>query len=204
LTMSAQQFNSYAAFYNLLYKDKDYAKEALYINHLINKYCLKPNRELSLLDLACGTGKHLFELSNIGYTQLSGSDAASAMIEVARQNSLQLKKNIEFYNYSFQESNRIPGQFDVIISMFSAVNYLTHFNDILQTFRNVYDLLCENGLFIFDFWNGNAVVRDYSPVKVLRKQDHQAEIIRISKTTIDMINQMATVTFSCLFLKETG
>jgi len=200
--MSSQQFNTYAKFYNLLYKDKDYAKEARYIHNLINNYSLQQTSELKLLDLACGTGKHLSELSNFGYNGLFGSDISPAMIEVARQSAAESKKNIEFYNYSFQQSDNIPGKFDVVISMFSAVNYITSFNDQLQTFRNVHKLLHYDGLFIFDFWNGNAVVRDFSPVKVLRKNDNQSEIIRISKTGIDLIEQKATVIFNCLYFED--
>jgi SAM-dependent methyltransferase len=198
----SSQFSTYARFYNLLYKDKDYAKEAAYIHNLINRHCSKSKKDLSLLDLACGTGKHLFELSDAGYTNLHGSDIAEAMITVAKENAVRLNKDIEFYNYSFQQSHQIPKKFDVVLSMFSAVNYIISFEDQLQTFRNIHGLLNEDGLFIFDYWNGNAVIRDYSPVKVLRKKDDQSEIIRISNTEIDMIRQSATVTFNCLYFEE--
>lgn len=199
--MSTRQFDTYARFYNLLYKDKNYKKEAAYIHQLISRHYSKKQSELTLLDLACGTGRHLFELSALGYAHLSGSDIAKAMIDVARENAQQAAKQIDFYNYSFQEAHNIPGKFDVVISMFSAVNYITSFEDQLQTFKNIYQLLEKGGIFIFDYWNGNAVVRDYSPVKVLRKQDEQSEIIRISKTSIDLVKQAATVTFNCLYFE---
>jgi SAM-dependent methyltransferase len=199
--MSTRQFDTYARFYNLLYKDKNYKKEATYIHELISRHYSKKQSVLTLLDLACGTGKHLFELSDLGYAHLSGSDIAKAMIDVARQNAQQAEKRIDFYNYSFQEAHNIPGKFDIVISMFSAVNYITSFTDQLKTFRNIYQLLEEGGIFMFDYWNGNAVVRDYSPVKVLRKQDKEAEIIRISNTEIDLIRQHATVKFNCQYFE---
>ncbi|HTF27638.1 MAG TPA: class I SAM-dependent methyltransferase [Flavitalea sp.] len=200
--MSEQQFKAYAKFYNLLYKDKDYTTEAGYVDLLLKKYYPKEKKDISLLDLACGTGKHLFELASLGYQHLSGSDIAKEMIDIARESATMKGKNARFYNYSFQESHQIPGKFDIVISMFSAVNYITSFNDQLQTFRNIYSHLEAEGLFIFDYWNGNAVVRDYSPVKVLRKKHDKAEIIRISKTEIDLVRQHATVTFNCLYLEE--
>lgn len=200
--MNDQQFNIYAKFYDLLYKDKDYQKEAKYIDSLILKYSTKQKSDLSVLDLACGTGRHLFELSSLGYQSLSGSDISSAMIEVAVEQAKSVNKDIQFHNYSFQESDQITGRFDVVLSMFSAVNYLTDFKDQEKTFRNIHSLLNDKGLFIFDYWNGYAVTRDYSPVKVLRKKHQQAEIVRISTTELDLIRQGTTVKFNCMYLED--
>jgi SAM-dependent methyltransferase len=200
--MSTKQFDTYAKFYDLLYKDKNYPGEAAYMHTLIGKHSQVSPSQLSLLDLACGTGKHLFELSSLGYRHLSGSDISSAMIEVAKEKAAQNKKDINFYNFSFQNSHLIKKEFDVVISMFSAVNYLTNFDDQLQTFKNVNGLLKDDGLFIFDYWNGNAVVRDYSPVKVLRKKNGTAEIIRISTTEINKVTQAVSVKFNCMYLDK--
>lgn len=200
--MSERQFKDYAKFYNLLYKDKNYPKEAAYIDTLVRTHCTRDKKEISLLDLACGTGKHLFELNALGYQRLTGSDIAKEMIEIARRNASNKKLDVDFHNYSFQEADKIPGKFDVIISMFSAVNYITSFEDQMRTFRNISNHLEVGGLFIFDYWNGNAVVRDYSPLKVLRKKDDRAEIIRISNTTLDLIKQSATVVFNCLYMEN--
>lgn len=198
--MSTKQFDTYARFYDLLYKDKNYPQEAAYIDQLIRKHHRNEPSGLSLLDLACGTGKHLFELSSLGYGNLSGSDIASAMVDVAKEESKKLKiKNIHFYNYSFQNSDQIRSEFDVIISMFSAINYLTSLSDQLKTLKNIHGLLKTNGLFIFDYWNGNAVVRDYSPVKFLKKKSGNEEIMRISTTEIDTIAQAVSVRFNCLY-----
>jgi SAM-dependent methyltransferase len=201
--MSKDQFNTYAKFYDLLYKDKNYAKEALYIDALVNKYFSSKNKNyLSLLDLACGTGKHLFELSSLGYSHVAGSDISASMIKLASSKAQELNKKIDFYNYSFQQANKVPGKFHVVVSMFSAINYITTLEDQLQAFKNIHGLLNDTGLFIFDYWNGNAVLRDYSPVKVLRKKENAAEIIRISETNIDAIKQDVFVKFSCLYLEE--
>lgn len=200
--MNTDQFNAYAKFYNLFYKDKDYAKEAGYIHSLVQKYSKKDKKDLRLLDLACGTGRHLTELLKIGYANLSGSDIAAPMIEVAKRHAAETGKKIDLYNYSFQESNQVPGKFDVVTSMFSAVNYIVSFEDQLKSFRNIHGLLEDDGVFVFDYWNGNAVARDYSPVKVLRKQDGDGEIVRISETSINLVEQKATVNFTCIYLEK--
>ncbi|MFI5152021.1 MAG: class I SAM-dependent DNA methyltransferase [Chitinophagales bacterium] len=201
--MKSTQFGNYARFYDLLYRDKNYSGESQYINSLISKFCKKSKEDISVLDLACGTGRHLIELSNLGYERLNGSDISSSMIEMAKENMVRFNKNISLHNYSFQESDRIGSSgFDIVLSMFSAVNYITSFEDQVKSLQNVNHLLKEDGLFIFDYWNGNAVVRDYSPIKVLRKEDGDREIIRISRTRIDRIEQSAEVSFQCIYLEE--
>jgi SAM-dependent methyltransferase len=200
--MSALQFDTnYAKFYDLLYSEKDYQSEAKFIHSLIERSSLKNRTGNKLLDLACGTGKHLFELYEYGYG-LSGSDIASDMIAVAQSNAKEKNKNIKFYNYSFQDSYQIIEKFNVVISMFSAVNYITSYQDQIKTFSNINSLLETNGLFIFDYWNGNAVVKEYSPLKVLRKKSGANEIMRISETTIDQITQEVMVKFTCLYFEN--
>lgn len=196
------QFDVYAAFYDLLYKDKDYKGESEYIDTLIAKFLNKDKNKTALLDLACGTGKHLLELSSMGYASLAGSDISKSMIDIAVKNSEAKGKNITYYNYSFQEADKISQAHDVVISMFSAMNYLTTYADQSKTLSNIHGLLKSGGLFIFDYWNGHAVTKNYSPVKVLKKKQNDAEIIRISETNLDLIEQLATVKFTCNYFKN--
>ncbi|NJN27895.1 MAG: class I SAM-dependent methyltransferase [Cyclobacteriaceae bacterium] len=200
--MDQQQFDDkYSDFYDLLYKDKNYKDEALFIDKLITGY-YNQQKEIQLLDLACGTGRHLDELHNIGYVQLSGSDISGSMIKVAEERFKTQGKSVKLYNSSFQKSNEIPGEYDVVISMFSAVNYIINYQDQVLSFRNIYNLLKKGGVFIFDFWNGNAVVDHYSPVKVVRKKEGDKEIQRISETSIDTITQDVTVKFTCSLYEQ--
>ena len=197
----AQQFAKYAQFYNLLYNDKNYRKEANYISNLIKKFSSEKFPQKKILDLACGTGRHAFFLEESGYS-VEGSDISAEMVTIARNTAKTLGKKIEFHNHSFQESNKIAGKFDVVISMFSAIDYLTDYEDLRTTLGNVHNLLAEEGILIFDYWNGNAVVRDYSPFKVLKKQSSGEKIVRISETNLDLFNQLANVKFSCMYFDK--
>ena len=77
-------FNLYARYYNLLYKEKDYAGEAEYVHKLIQKY--QPGAK-SILDLGCGTGRHDILLAEKGYS-VTGVDRSEEMLAVANSNSL--------------------------------------------------------------------------------------------------------------------
>jgi SAM-dependent methyltransferase len=192
--------SNYAEIYDLLYENKDYVGEAAYIDNLIS-LCSRKGKESVILDLACGTGKHTFLLEKLGYN-VDGSDISADMIKLAKESSEEKASKANFFNYSFQESNNISGRYDVVISMFSAFDYLNTLTDIEKSLRNIHNLLEDGGMFIFDYWNGNAVVRDYSPVKILRRKNKNGELLRVSETTINPLSQIATVKFTCLYFKD--
>lgn len=193
-TDTKKTFSQYATYYDILYQDKDYTKEALFISQLINEEFTINNHDIRVLDVACGTGRHAIELSKLGYN-VSGSDQSEEMIERAIKESEMRNLDIKFYKESFQTIGRISEKYKVILSMFSAIDYLTSYDDISIAFQNIYSLLQDDGILIFDFWNGNAVIDRFSPVRVKRVNKDGIEIIRISETTINRISQLATVKF---------
>jgi 2-polyprenyl-3-methyl-5-hydroxy-6-metoxy-1,4-benzoquinol methylase len=195
----SQPFDVYARYYDLMYMGKDYKAEAEYIAGLIRRYAAEKQRPLRVLDLACGTGKHAFELSALGF-EMQGSDISGNMIGVARESAKVRGASIQFHNESFQTCDRLQGPFDIVISMFSAIDYVTTHADLIRTMSNVHGLLADDGLFIFDHWNAAAVTASYSPVRVLRKNDARGELVRVSETTLDPIEQIATIHYTCLYL----
>jgi hypothetical protein len=60
----------------------------------------------------------------------------------------------------------------------------------------------DEGIFIFDFWNGNAVISNFSPVRVKRMSRNGEEVQRISETTIDRLSQVATVKFKFMHIEN--
>jgi SAM-dependent methyltransferase len=200
--MRNNQFNQIAKFYDILYQDKDYPAEIQFLLKLIESSLGPCGKDTPILDLACGTGRHLLELGKLGYTCLSGSDLSRPMIEFAKESASKSSLDIDFYNYSFEECLSIQRRFRVVLSLFSAVDYLASRQSQVLAFQNIHGLLEEDGVFIFDFWNGNAVSRDFSPTRVVHKTKGLEEIYRISYTRIDRLNQSAEVKFRCLHLEE--
>src|SRR2546428_13493377 len=70
----------YSAYYDLLYRDKDYAAEARFVAELVRRHGGRPPAGVQLLDLACGTGRHLIELARLGMV-VAGRDPAAALPE---------------------------------------------------------------------------------------------------------------------------
>ena len=95
----------------------------------------------SLLDIGCGKGDFLLELSKLHKSvYLEGIDRSSAMVECS------LKKGL---NVSSRELNQIDREFNVVTATFDMVNYLNP-QEFIEFFANLKKVLKKNGLFIFD------------------------------------------------------
>lgn len=191
---AAVPFSQIAAYYDLLYQDKDYPKEATFVDELIEKILPEKKRKARILDLACGTGRHAMELTRLGYS-VEGSDLSAEMIAVARRESALKNLKLPFYNESFQTCRNIQKKYDVLLALFASIDYLVLKEDLSLALNNIFSLLEDGGIFIFDFWNGNAVLNQFSPVRTKRVERDGQTLIRTSHTTVDAARQTATMRF---------
>lgn len=171
-------FANYAKYYNLLYKDKEYDKEVNYIDSLINKY--SDAKVSTLLDVGCGTGNHDLLFANKGYS-VTGIDLSANMIEIAND-----KKNDQtsYFTASAQDFS-FDKKFDAVISLFHVMSYQTTNNMLEDAMKNIGKHLNSDGLFIFDFWYGPAVLTDRPGDRKKSLEDDELLINR--KTTSKMI-----------------
>jgi len=182
---------TYSKYYNLLYKDKNYQEEYTYICDLIKKH--SNNNEKNILDIGCGTGKHLSFFKKDGYT-VSGVDISENMISEARkylrqENDLICCKASEF---------KFNKKFEIIISLFHVINYQTENDELEKIFKNVSKHLVDGGLFIFDFWYGPAVLTDPPVVKIKRLEDDDVKITRITEPVMHYNENIVDVNFEVM------
>jgi SAM-dependent methyltransferase len=194
-------FRRYARHYDLLYRDKDYAAEAQFVARLLARNLGRPPRQTKILDLACGTGRHASELNGLGY-QVEGSDISADMIEIARERAAESRAPLRFHNESFQTCGRIGEKYHAVIAMFAAIDYLTDYADLARSLQNIRELLHPGGVFVFDFWNGNQVLKSYSPERTKEARDGNLTIVRKSRTVLDLVSQVATVVFQFTLLES--
>src|SRR5260221_4703226 len=141
---SMSVFGTYSRYYNLLYKDKDYMGEAEYVGTLIREH---HPRAKSVLDLGCGTGRHASLLARMGY-EPTGVDRSSEMLAVDRSASPSADPRKDspgarggdapFLHPEFVQGDiraaRLSKRFDVVISLFHVMSYLTTNDDLLAAF----------------------------------------------------------------------
>jgi SAM-dependent methyltransferase len=105
------------------------------------------NKDISILDIGCGTGGLLSFLRQHNYTNLQGIDYSEHSIYFSKSRSLNvLKLNIDEIKTAFQTQ-----QFDVIIC--NDVFYCLDKKQIIRALQDVEALLKPNGIFLS---NNNA------------------------------------------------
>lgn len=184
-------FNAYAKYYDLLYKDKDYAAEASYIGDLIRKY--RPGAK-SILSLGCGTGRHDVCFEKMGYS-VCGIDLSDVMLVEAHKRAIPGK--LEFFSGDVRTID-LNKKFDVVISLFHVMSYQTQDDDILAAFRTAERHLVPGGVFIFDFWHGPGVLNDPPVVRVKRLEDEEFRVIRIAKPTVQKNQNVVDVNYQVM------
>ncbi len=173
----SQNFKLYSQYYDLLYQDKDYQAEVHYIDQLIHQYRTKSTR---ILELGSGTGKHANLLAAKSYS-IVGLERSAEMVAIAD------KTKAEKVNFKIADITnfQISQSFDVAISLFHVISYLTNNESLINTFKNVHRHLNEKGLFIFDVWHSSAV---NFQVPEKRTKTLQNEIIQVTRHANPIIN----------------
>lgn len=179
----AEVFSDYARYYDLLYKDKDYAAETAYVHTLIQKYA--PGAK-SILNLGCGTGKHDAHLERIGY-EVCGVDLSETMLVEAGKRAIPGK--LEFFHGDVRTVD-LGKKFDVVVSLFHVMSYQTTDDDVLAAFKTADRHLKEDGVFIFDFWHGEGVLNDPPSDRVKQLED---DVVKITRTARPVMHRRRDV-----------
>lgn len=187
-------FNSYASYYDLLYRDKDYAAEAKFIDRLLQKQALSPQ---SILELGCGTGVHAVLLASQGY-HVHGVDVSDQMLERARCRQTQLPSEqavkISFSHGDIREI-QLDQTFDAVISLFHVVSYQTTNDDLKAVFNTAKTHLKKGGIFIFDCWYGPAVLSDRPTARLKRMEDDRISVVRIAEPLLHPNDNLVDVNY---------
>lgn len=193
--MSADVFKQYGAYYDLLYRDKDYATEANYVGEVLRSALPKPRR---LLELGSGTGRHGRLLSQQGF-QVFGIERSESMVEVARRTG-ETGTGSGTFDCAVGDIRTVALEqsFDAVFSLFHVVSYLTSNSDVMQTFVAAARHLEPGGAFLFDVWHGPAVLNERPAVRVKRVEDDATRLWRIAEPELDTADGVVTVRYTML------
>jgi SAM-dependent methyltransferase len=188
-------FGAYSRYYDLLYRDKDYAGEAEYLQSLIKIY--HPGAK-SMLDLGCGTGRHAQLLARKGY-EVTGIDRSEEMLTIANAqlSSLPSQSFLNFHQGDIR-SIRLNSTFDVVVSLFHVISYQTTNDDLQAVFATVQDHLQSGGIFVFDFWYGPAVLSDPPAIRIKRLEDAEIAVTRIAEPVMHANQNIVEVNYQVL------
>lgn len=191
----SQVFDTYARYYDLLYRDKDYSGESEYVAALIRKQAPQAKR---ILELGCGTGAHAEHMARMGYT-VHGVDMSEAMLACAEARKAVLPPEVAArlsFGFGDARSVRTKEIFDAVISLFHVMSYQTTNADLEAVFETASVHLQTGGLFLFDFWYGPAVLTQRPEVRVKRLEDEEIKVTRIAEPVLHVNENVVDVNYT--------
>ena len=191
----------HAELYDIFYSDKEYSTEIVFVHQCLKKYSINPTKKI--LELACGTGLHAFELEKMGYN-IVATDYSEDMLKCAQKKAKKISSSINFQVQDMRSLDIPERPFDAVICLFDSIGYVITNDALKQVLHNVHLHLREGGLFIFEFWHAAAMLKYYDPLRVRKWKTNDGEITRISETTLDVVRQVGRVKYSILELKNSG
>lgn len=137
-------------FYHILYKDRDDTEAHAFMDTLTH-YLNIPERG-TILDLACGKGRHARYLNKIGY-DVTGVDLS--------ENSIAFAKQFENHSLHFEVHDMCKPynkQFDAVFNLFTSFGYFDDDHDNLNTIKAIKADLNNFGFGVIDFMNSEFVI----------------------------------------------
>lgn len=141
--LSSLIYSKKAELYDFLYSYKNYKEEAAKLNQIIEEY--KKSSGKRLLDVGCGTAKHIKHLRN--EYNCEGLDSSVEFITIAKQRN----KRGTFYIGDMTQFN-LSKTFDVIICLFGSIGYLESNAQFTKVLTNFYKHLNPGGVVIIEPW----------------------------------------------------
>lgn len=138
-------YSSFASVYDQFMDNVPYEEWAEYLTGLLKEYQVNDGL---VLDLGCGTGSLTEILAKKGYDMI-GIDNSEDMLQMAMEKRADSGLDILYLLQDMREFE-LYGTVSAVVSICDSMNYLTDYEDLVETMRLVNNYLDPKGVFIFD------------------------------------------------------
>ena len=136
-------FSKSAAYYDKFYQAKDYATESRRLQELISqRFGLTRGK---LLDVACGTGRHIEYLK--ANFDIQGVDLSDQLLTSARLRN----PEVRFHTANMLDFD-LKEQFNVVICLFSAIGYVKTKQNLHRALSSLGRHLLPGGVLVVEPW----------------------------------------------------
>jgi SAM-dependent methyltransferase len=133
---------------------------------------------MTILDLACGFGRHANRLAALGH-QVTGIDLMPGFLEIARRNAAEKGVQVIYQQGDMRQLSFIE-MFDRVMMLFTAFGYFED-EDNLLVLKNVARALKPGGSLVFDIPNRDVILNGFLPYIVTEKDQN----LMIDRNTFD-------------------
>ncbi|HEX2644426.1 MAG TPA: methyltransferase domain-containing protein [Thermoanaerobaculia bacterium] len=135
-------FTRSARFYDELYAFKDYGGAAEKLRAFLRE---RHPEARTLLDIGCGTGRHLEHLK--GDYQVEGLDLNGDLLDIARARCPEVP-----FHQADMTSFDLGRRFDVVACLFSAIAYVRTVDNLRRTLERIAAHLAPGGIAVIEPW----------------------------------------------------
>jgi SAM-dependent methyltransferase len=194
-------FGIYSRYYDLLYADKDYAREVDFVCTFIRQHA--PEAKL-LLELGCGTGIHASLFAERGF-RVTGIDLSTEMLAKTRDRNSSTATNglVDFQQGDIRDM-KLERPFDVVVALFHVISYLPTNFDLDSAFARIREHLKPGGLLLFDHWYGPAVLIDPPVPRTKRFENDDITITRVATPTLFVNDNLVDVRYDVTVIEKSS
>ena len=136
-------FSKTVRYYDKIYSSKDYHAEVQHLLAVIGENLCSRGRRL--LDVACGTGRHIEYLKE--HFEVEGLDIAHELLEIARQRN----PDVVFHQADMMDFD-LGRRCDVVTCLFSSIGYVKTLDNLARAVGCMAYHLVPDGLLIIEPW----------------------------------------------------
>ncbi len=112
-------------------------------------------KNASILDSACGNGRHSESLSKLGYN-VFGFDLSKTLLHIAQKNRFTNNSSVKYFCSDIRNIS-IKKSFDVILNLFTSFGYFNSDDENFAIVDFASNNLKNGGYFVFDYLNPKYV-----------------------------------------------
>lgn len=139
-------------YYHILYKNRNDEEAQGFMDNITNYLNMPENG--TILDLACGKGRHSIYLNQLGY-QVTGVDLSENSIAIAQESS---NETLQFKTHDMREP--MNETFDAVFNLFTSFGYFDTHEDNIKTLKAIKESINEYGFGVIDFFNADFIIEN--------------------------------------------
>ncbi|HEX9610183.1 MAG TPA: class I SAM-dependent methyltransferase [Candidatus Limnocylindria bacterium] len=168
-------FTQTAELYDLFYEWKDYAGEAARIRELAES---RAPHARTLLDVACGTGRHLEHLR--AWYEVEGVDLDEGLLDVARRRL----PDVPFQVADMRDFD-LGSRFDVVTCLFSSIGYVQAPEALRSAIAAMARHVAPGGLLMVEPWLSPSTFDPSHPGRVVMVERPDLVGVRLNDSRVE-------------------
>ena len=154
------------------------------------QFCIEKGpikKESSILDLACGHGRHSNYLASLGH-KVTGIDNNSRFIQIAIESAKEKELDVNYIDQDILEMD-YSEEFDHVLLLFNTLGFFDK-KDNLSLFKKIHKALKPNGKLILDTKNRDHLISELKGAVITEKnKDMMIDQVQFDPLTGKTLNE---------------